>query len=155
MKNVLRFEYSDIHQLCASIVRQIQMLPLCQQPTSVVGIVRGGAIPAVILSHMLDIPLTMVSYSSLRGKGDDKNHSNKIPGNVLTTPNQILIDDIVDTGYTMKELSGALESAGNHTFITAALILKAHPAQQHNPTYYGHAIVDQDQWVVFPWEHEA
>ena len=56
----------------------------------------------------------------------------------------VLVDDIVDSGHTMKQMKDLHPS-----FLTAALYYKA--ASILKPTYYIETI-KPETWLVFPWE---
>ena len=87
----------------------------------VYGVPRGGLIPAVMLSHFIEIPLIL----------------NKEEIDEET----VIIDDIVDTGKTISKLPrrGTLVSLfyKPHSIIT--------------PDFYARK-VENDEWVVFPFE---
>ena len=97
------------------------------------GIPRGGLIPAIMLSHKLDIkylPFDQV-----------KKYCKQHP--VEKNENILLIDDICDSGVTMKEYS--------NQFLTATLCMRY--ISETIPDYYGEKIKD-DRWIVFPWEED-
>ena len=82
----------------------MQMQKARFEPVQVIGLTRGGLIPAVILSHMYnDIPVIPISYSSTDGAGDNKNHNNELP--TIAQINTLIIDDIADSGRTLHEVS--------------------------------------------------
>jgi hypoxanthine phosphoribosyltransferase len=80
------------------------------------GVPRGGLIPAVMISHKTGLPLV-----------------NSIGDKIL------IIDDIVDTGETLKSINNNI----------ACLHKKPHTITQ--PTFYAN-IVENTVWVVYPWE---
>jgi len=92
------------------------------------GIPRGGLIPAVMISHAFEVKY--ISYSS--AKMLPKELREKV----------LVIDDIADTGHTLKE---AVELG----FMTATLAMRSGTSTM--PLYYGEFITD-DRWLVFPWE---
>lgn len=87
------------------------------------GIPRGGLIVAVRLSHVLDIPIVL--------NKDD------------ITRQTLIVDDIVDTGNTMKYLLSLL---GDDAHI-ASLYVSADAAVQ--PQFSARR---KESWVIFPWE---
>jgi len=94
----------------------------------VYGIPRGGAILAVMLSHKLDIPY--ITSSSLI-----REH---------TKSNIVIIDDIVDTGDTLKMYA----EFKNAYFVT----IHEHKQSKVKPQY---SVLDkEDKWIVYPWERE-
>mgnify|MGYP003657565196 FL=1 len=90
--------------------------------THIYGIPRGGLIPAVMLSHKLGIPLTDNGYET------------------LTT---LIVDDISDSGETLKEWEG---------LNTAVLLHKPHTSCSI-PTIKG-KIHRGDEWIIYPWERK-
>lgn len=92
------------------------------------GIPRGGLIPAVMMSHVFGIKY--ISYSS--AKMLPKDLRNKT----------IVVDDIADTGITLKE-------ADEIGFITATLSMRS--TSLTAPRYFGEFITG-NEWLVFPWE---
>ena len=87
---------------------------------SVMGIARGGLIPAVMLSHKLGVPYTN-----------------------LIDPNTLVVDDICDSGKTIKEAPGVY---------TATLHYKSSAIVK--PSVYASLLVNESQWIVYPWERQ-
>ena len=87
---------------------------------SVMGIARGGLIPAVMLSHKLGVPYTN-----------------------LVDPNTLVVDDICDSGVTIKEAPGSY---------TATLHYKSSAIVK--PSVYASLLLNESQWLVYPWENE-
>ena len=94
----------------------------------VAGIPRGGLIPAVMMSHAFGIKY--ISYSSAK----------LLPQELRKKT--LVVDDISDTGVTMKE-------AQDLDFLTAALSLRS--GTKTVPMFVGQQ-VNNDSWLVFPWE---
>jgi hypoxanthine phosphoribosyltransferase len=92
------------------------------------GIPRGGLIPAVMMSHVFGIKY--ISYSSARMLPKDLRNKT------------LVVDDIADTGVTLKE-------ADEIGFITATLSMRS--TSLTAPRYFGEFITG-DEWLVFPWE---
>ena len=89
---------------------------------------RGGFILATLLSYKLDLP-------------------------ILSNPakNCIIIDDIIDTGITMKKYSDLMNE--KNYFITAMFIkdnqLEEEAEYQCFADYF--EFVKKDEWIVYPW----
>lgn len=92
--------------------------------STIAGIPRGGLVPAVMLSHALDVPLIPLP---------------------LAGEKTIVVDDITDYGETFLGLTKTLP----HGAHTASLLHK--PRSKFRPHFIGQ-IVANDDWVVFPWE---
>jgi hypoxanthine phosphoribosyltransferase len=96
----------------------------------ILGLPRGGLIPAVMLSHKLNIPLiTKISKEK--------------------TP-YLLVDDINDTGTTLKNFLG--NAPGKGEFIDAVVICNKRTSSFKDVPFSGMHI--NDVWQVFPWETE-
>lgn len=120
--------------------------------TGLIGVTRGGLVPAAIVARELDIRLietiSIVSY-----KADDSRPEQtedvvvlKHPANVGDGSGWLVIDDLVDTGRT----------AG----VVRRLVPKAHFATVYAKPL-GRPMVDtfvtevsQDTWIYFPWDVE-
>lgn len=140
--------YDDITNACVGFSRQIKLYGI--DFDAIIGVSRGGLVPANILSHLLDIPLIPVSYSSFNGKGDDKNHENNLPP--IADKKILIVDDICDSGYTLRELADYYSADNLNTVYTACVYYKL----RKNPvivTNFSWVTIQEDSpWVVFPWE---
>ena len=98
----------------------------------VYGIPRGGTVLAVMLSHKLDIPFIMdVKEGPYHAVRDD----------------YIIIDDIVDTGETLKKYKEQPECRNSY-FVT----IHEHEQSSVKPDYS--VLYKEDKWIVYPWETE-
>jgi hypoxanthine phosphoribosyltransferase len=91
------------------------------------GLPRGGLVPAVMLSHKLNIPF--ISQASIR----------TITGNIL------IVDDICDTGHTLKKFKF------EENIYTATLHWKN--SAEYEPNYFW-KIAFENEWIVYPWENK-
>ena len=82
MSNKVYLEWSEIHELVNILCKKI----ITEYPNidSVMGLPRGGMIPAVLISHELGLPFVL--------------HPGK---------NTLVVDDINDTGETLSKAPGA------------------------------------------------
>jgi xanthine phosphoribosyltransferase len=116
----------------------------------VVGIVRGGAIPAVYLSHHLGIPMRTVSWSTFHSD-QMRECAMDIAEDISEGKSILLVDDILDSGRTMKEL---LEDWGCDRDKVGIAVLIYNKQQELKPDYFG-TVIDretQPEWVTFWWE---
>ena len=140
--------YEEIHDACVELSYNRRVRAF--NPHLVVGLIRGGLIPSVIISHALDdTKMEAMDYSSGDGAGDDRNkHTNKIPH--FDTFNRLLIvDDICDTGYSMKEVVDEYKSRGHEVF-TIALYYKE--SSIFIPNLVWQTIREDSPWIIFPFE---
>lgn len=126
----------------------------------IIGVARGGVIPATLLAYKLNIP----TFKTIQIKSYD-NNDNKIPTNFSsgTLPlldelnkynNILIVDDLVDTGKTLqafKMLYEYLKDIVNLTTNIKFACLYYKQSSEFIPDYYS-SMVD-DKWIVFPWEN--
>ena len=120
----------------------------------IVGIARGGVIPATMLAYQLDVTevrsIQLASYTG-QERGDiwmDEFDDNVIQHIKLSYAHVLLVDDLSDSGHSFSYLSAKFQQSGvPHK--TAALYLKT--ASTFHPDFYS-AQVPADLWLNFPWE---
>lgn len=118
----------------------------------IVGIVRGGAIPAVYLSHRLGIPMRTVSWSTFHGD-QMRECALDIADDIGDGKSILLIDDILDSGRTIREL---LEDWDCDRSKIGIGVLIYNVRQSVEPDYYGRIIdrAKDSAWVNFWWEKD-
>jgi len=139
--------YNEIHDACVEAKEMFAHYKF--EFHHIAGVSRGGMLPAVILSHLLNLPLTPVSYSSKTGKGDDKNHVNQLP--TIDAHNILIVDDICDSGNTLYELSNHYATTGSFVY-TFALYYKSHKTPAIIPDFKWRTIPEDADWIIFPYE---
>lgn len=117
-------------------------------PEFIIGIKRGGLIPAVALSHFLRIPMGIITYQTRDGsKKLDLVDLIKLDTNIKI----LIVDDICDSGETFREIKNkTLNTHKNIRFCSLFYNIR----QGFDVNYFARKI-DRDKdasWVVFPWE---
>ena len=117
----------------------------------VVGLARGGLIPATIMSYALDKPLLSYGISSYKGSKKTENFHVTQTFSLVDLPRNaslLVVDDICDTGDTMKHITQKLALA-DIKYTTACVYTK----EKHKDwlDYFG-LVVKDNKWIVFPWE---
>lgn len=146
--------YVDIQDACEGIAKQIYVYGI--EFDSIIGVSRGGLVPANELSHRLDTPLTPVCYSSKRGHGDNRDHANKLPE--FRNQTLLIVDDICDSGYTLAELAdyytrgSDMNGAWCNTVYTCCIYYKKQSNPVHVTNFSWLTIPEAAPWVIFPWE---
>ena len=96
------YGYDDIHRMVTNI--SLQMYKDNWRPDYIVGLTRGGLVPAVIMSNLLDIPMHTLKVN-LRDhvEGSESNlwMSEDAFGYNAEPKNILIVDDINDTGATL------------------------------------------------------
>jgi hypoxanthine phosphoribosyltransferase len=137
--------WHQIDKACAVLAGKINRVD--HSKSAIVGLARGGLVPSVIISHILGLKVFPISYSSKKGQGEYKDYDNvlpKIPINTIW-----LIDDIIDSGNSMKEIHDHYFKAG-HNMFSASLYYKT--SSIFRPNLYWQEIPAESNWICFPWE---
>jgi hypoxanthine phosphoribosyltransferase len=118
VNNKIYLSWDDTIDLVDKLCEKI----ITEQPNidSVFGLKRGGLIPAVMVSHKLGLPWSDVML-----------------------PNTLVIDDICDSGETLKNCIGGY---------TAVLHYKPHTSC-FRPNIYAQ-MYEGDEWIIYPWERK-
>lgn len=116
IENKIHLSWDDVDKLvdilCEKIITELPNID------SVFGLKRGGLIPAVMVSHKLGLPWSDVML-----------------------PNTLVIDDICDSGFTLKNTVGCYTAVLHHKPHTACYTPNIH-AKIH----------EGDEWLKYPWE---
>lgn len=143
--------YNEVNFYARMIARRVEDT---ENITHVVGLARGGLIPATVVSYTLDKPLLTYGISSYEGSKKTENfHINQsLDLNELKEKNNnlhiLVVDDICDTGDTIKYFTKKLLLAGIRN-TTACIYTKEKHIELLD--HYG-LVVPDDKWIVFPWE---
>jgi len=123
------------------------------RPSFLIGVGRGGLVPAVYLSHATGLPTLSCDLSS-QVKDFDENVLARLAERTRAVERLLFIDDFNDSGRTIGLLRSRLEEAGAvpGSVRFATLIDNAVSAQRVE--YRGRSIdrTEDKRWFVFPWE---
>lgn len=151
----------QIKHLVSEICRKISTEPW--RPDVVVGINRGGLIPAVMISQYFSIKHIPLSVS-LRDNEDCESNL-WLAEDAFKGKNILIVDDINDTGATFNWVnkdwpSGcfpndpAWKNIWNHNVRFAVLVDNLASKCNLKMDFYGMEInkAEDDVWIDFPWE---
>jgi uncharacterized protein len=154
-----------VRSLVNSIGREILMDSW--KPDYIVGITRGGLVPAVLLSHYLDAPLHTLKVALRDGEEDDCDHNAWMAEDAFgyseEKRNILIVDDINDSGATFAWIKRDWPTSAlphdekwsqiwGHNVRFAVLV---HNLASEEPSdYVGMEInkAEDPSWVTFPWE---
>lgn len=118
--------------------------------THIVGLSRGGIIPAVYVSYYFDVPMIITNYSSPKGNGwYPQAQIEFLPDANPINPNSVvlIIDEDCDSGRTLQDLSQFFKYRG----ITAyTATVNERDASVFKPTY-SWKIIPSEVTAVYPW----
>jgi len=151
---VIYYTWSSFNRDCKLLVQQLKEAyfvskdPVARsifpQLKSITAIAVGGLCLGAKLRNLLNLPLIIISSSSYEGKKRKRrftfSYLNQITGPTL------LVDEVVDSGRTMKKIKQYLQSLGVEV-ITATLFCNKN--SEFKPDFYCHITTG---WVIMPWE---
>lgn len=179
MKKIF-FDDKDVRGMTQEILRQMQKDRW--RPDYVVGLTRGGLVPANLISQYLEVPMETLKVSLRDGEGGESNFwmAEQAFGYVPQAQQEVIrsrwdptfkknilvVDDINDTGATLDWLredwqSGCLpkevhawNSVWNHNVRFAVLVDNLSSACGVKMDYVAREInkAEDPSWIVFPWE---
>lgn len=123
------------------------------QPEFVIGVGRGGLVPAVYISHQLDLPMLSID------------HSSKVPGfadellakvAVMSAQGRrlLFVDDINDSGSTIQYIRDLLTRNGcDNGNLRFAVVINNQRSRVQVDLWADTIDRSEDKrWFVFPWE---
>lgn len=133
---VAHITYDKVFEIVISLEEKARAL----NPSLIVGITRGGIVPATMLAQRLSKRLAFIMYH--RGAEVPEWQTGKEPkGETI-----LLVDDIVSTGKTLKIVKTYLESLGNKVY---TLTVFFDPARSE---FAPDIALPADKYIMFPWE---
>ena len=171
MSNKVYYTQQDVNAWVHHIIRNINAENW--RPDYIVGLTRGGLVPALMLSHYLSVPMHTLNVSlrdSTTGPESNLWMAEDAFGyedggtQIVKRHNILIVDDINDSGATLNWIkddwqSGCLpnnEQWNNvwHNNVRFAVLIHNQVSEFKDPDYVGKFInkAEKDEWVVFPWE---
>ena len=175
------YSWQDVENACTNIA--LQMYKDNWRPDYIVGITRGGNVPATILSNMLGVRGEALKVSLRDATGESESNcwmasdafgyvdeedraTTKSRWDIGKRKKILIVDDINDTGATFNWIKEDWQSSclpdeeswktvwhGNVRFAT----ITDNGASEFNGAvdYTVHEInkVEEDVWLVYPWEN--
>lgn len=123
------------------------------RPDFVIGIGRGGLVPAVYMSQQLDLPMLSIDHSSkVPGFADEL--LAKIAAMSANGTRVLFIDDINDSGGTIEYIRGLLASNGGVQENLHFGVLINNKSSKAEVDLWVDMIdrTEDKRWFVFPWE---
>ena len=161
MTKEIHFSNKDVNGFVSDIIRQMWLDGF--MPDYVVGITRGGLVPAQMISQYLNIPMNTIKVSM---RDDDHCETNLwMAEDAYTGKNILIVDDINDSGATMKWIKQDWESAVSlpidktweetwNQNVRFAVLVNNEASEFEDVDYIGKTVnkFEEPCWVVFPWE---
>jgi len=120
------------------------------RPDLIVGVCRGGWAPARVMSDLLEnmntasIRIEFYLAPGVTARKPVISQAIMVP---VKGVNVLVVDDVADTGESLKVAVDHLDVCGAKSIKTATLYYK--PQSCLKPDFF---IIQTEQWVIFPWE---
>jgi hypoxanthine phosphoribosyltransferase len=147
----VEFEVPTWNKIYAMLLSQAEKIRKSGfKPNIIVGITRGGWIPARVLSDLLEIPdFATVRVEFYLGVAETRNEPALTQGVSagVSGKKALVVDDVADTGKSLQLAKEHLLRQGATEVRIATLYYK--PFSVAKPDYFEK---ETRRWVVFPWE---
>lgn len=122
-------------------------------PAFVIGVGRGGLVPAVYISHQLEVPMLSIDHSS-RVPGFADELLAKVAAMSAQGSRLLFVDDINDSGSTITYIRDLLVGSGCESDNLRFAVLINNTGSRAQVDYWTDAIdrAEDKRWFVFPWE---
>ncbi len=120
------------------------------KPDVIIGIARGGLVPARILSDFLETPelaIIQIEYYVSIAQTRQEPILKRSLHTQITDKKALLVDDVSDTGKSLQLAKNHLQQQGAKEIKTATLYAK--PETITKPDY---CEKQTSHWIVFPWD---
>ena len=120
------------------------------RPDLIVGVCRGGWAPARVMSDLLEnantasIRIEFYLAPGVTARKPVISQAIMVP---VKGANVLVVDDVSDTGESLKVAVEHLDVCGARAIKTATLYYK--PQSIFKPDFF---MVQTEQWIIFPWE---
>lgn len=145
----LILSWRDVYTHCLQLSERIVNSGFI--PDVIVGIARGGWIPARILSDVLYTTslqnIRIEYYTDVAAKGKEPKITQPLTGS-MKYKSILLVDEVADTGDTLQHAIEHVNALGAKSVRSAVLHYK--PTSIIKPDFF---MVETTSWTVYPWEN--
>ncbi len=149
--NEIQYEVPTWNQIYSMLLRLAQKIQEDNYKADIiVGIARGGAVPARILSDLLEIKsqtTIQIEYYKGINQTEDEPFLKQCLSQPLTDKTTLLVDDVSDRGNSLQLAKNHLKQNGAKEIKIATVYTK--PTSITKPDYYEKQTT---KWIIFPWD---
>lgn len=150
------YNWENVQDMISDIVQQIAVDGDNFKPDYVVGLTRGGLIPATMLSHYFEVPMHTLEVK-LRDHATTPESNKWMAQDAVDGKNILIVDDINDTGDTLAWIKQDWNKQGEINWpanIRFAVLTENQPSKFGDVDYVS-KFINKDEnpsWIVYPWE---
>jgi hypoxanthine phosphoribosyltransferase len=144
--DLLRMNWEATISHCEELAEKIKDF----RPQMIVGLSRGGLVPARIMSDLLDVRdvgVLGVTFYKAMGKPADFPRITQELTMDLSGKRILIVDDVADTGRSLMVAKDYLQRKGAKEIRIATIHYK--PNSIFKPDYF---VASTTAWIVYPWE---
>lgn len=145
--NRISLDWKTIESDCRELAQQIEYCDV------LLALGRGGLVPGVLLSHLLDCKIINFGLKSYNDKEAGNIIVTQPPGIAFSSKYRekkvVVLDDLSDKGSTLQYVKKFLDDHEFSFYRFATLYIKN--STKFIPTYFVKKFDDQI-WLDFPWE---
>jgi hypoxanthine phosphoribosyltransferase len=155
--------WQDVENHTQEIVHQIHKNGWL--PDYVVGLTRGGLVPANLISQYLDVPMHTLKVSLRDDAAHDCESNLWMAADAFDGQNILIVDDINDTGATLDWIHDDWSSSCSQDHerwktiwgesVRVAVLVDNDTSHTTMPISYYSMDINKEAdpcWIVFPWE---
>ena len=140
--------WQEIDSACLSLYSQMHVANYV--PDAIIGLLRGGVVPARIMADYFGIVLDFFAldvklYTGIGTRKEEPVIRYDFKDSDIKDKRILVLDDIYDSGKTMNAVIDHFEG---HNITTATLLWKE--TAQKKPNYYAE-VAKEEEWTIFPW----
>jgi len=153
--NKIFYSWTQIENMTLNLIRQLQQDDW--KPDYLVGLTRGGLLPAKLMSHWYDnVPMHTLNVRLLDGKEEDAEHNFDMAMDAHNDKKILIVDDINDSGATLNWIKNDWKltdkQLGNNVRLATLINNTASDADVDYFSVEINKFEDPSIWIVFPWE---
>jgi hypoxanthine phosphoribosyltransferase len=129
-----------------------------QKIGTIIGIQRGGLIPAVMLSHLFRVEMKSLRWQTRdQSQSIDDDTLTRVLLNCKMDEIVLVVDEIADSGKTLNDIHKQIASFNDRVtypvIVYYAVIVQRTTCRLDMPIISAN-LLDSDEWVHFPWESD-
>ncbi len=146
-----QLSWEEVESIAEKLAQKIKKSSF--QPDYIIGITTGGLFPLALLAKELEIEKILTFSAKTSGSEKIKKlHIIYTPNIDLRNKKVLLVDEIVETGITLRKIVETMVEKYNVSELKTATLGVNKDRCLFYPDYY--VFFEKGEWVRFPWERK-